>query len=66
MMLPGGTGDTPFQRFLVKASVYRDIARSGRPLRPGMEGYLIAMSNGPHEGGCVTRLFDDAFARIKL
>jgi hypothetical protein len=31
-----------------------------------MEGYLIAMSNGPHEGGCVTRLFDDAFARIKL
>jgi predicted amidohydrolase YtcJ len=66
MMLPGGTGDTPFQRFLVKASVYRDLARSGRPLRPGLEGYLTAMSNGPHEGGCVTRLFDDAFARIQL
>jgi predicted amidohydrolase YtcJ len=66
MMLPGGTGDTPFQRFLVKASLYRDMARSGRPLRPGLEGYLTAMSNGPHEGGCVTRLFDDAFASIQL
>jgi predicted amidohydrolase YtcJ len=66
MMLPGGTSDTPFQRFLVKASLYRDMARSGRPLRPGLEGYLTAMSNGPHEGGCVTRLFDDAFARIQL
>ena len=66
MMLPGGTSDTPFQRFLVKASLYRDMARSGRPLRPGLEGYLVAMSNGPHEGGCVTRLFDDAFAKIRL
>jgi predicted amidohydrolase YtcJ len=66
LMLPGGTGDTPFQRFLVKASFYRDMARSGRPLRPGLEGYLAAMSNGPHESGCVTRLFDEAFSRIQL
>jgi predicted amidohydrolase YtcJ len=66
MMLPGGTSDTPFQRFLVKASLYRDMARSGRPMRPGLEGYLVARSNGPHEGGCVTRLFDDAFAKIQL
>jgi hypothetical protein len=66
MMLPGGTADTPFQRFLVKASVYRDVARSGRPLRPGLEGYLAAISNGPHDAGCLTRLFDDAFAKIQL
>jgi hypothetical protein len=66
MMLPGGTGDTPFQRFLVKASVERDLARSGRPIRPGLEGYVRAISNGPHDGGCVTRLLDDFAASIRL
>jgi predicted amidohydrolase YtcJ len=66
MMLPGGTGDTPFQRFLNTASLYRDIARSGRPMRPGLERLVRQMAEAPHDGGCVTRLFDDAFAAIRL
>lgn len=66
MMLPGGTADTPFQRFLVKASTYRDMERAGRPLRPGLEGYIAAQSNGPHFGGCVTRILDDSMAALVL
>jgi predicted amidohydrolase YtcJ len=66
MMLPGGTADTPFQRFLVKASLYHDSAESGHLPVSGSEADASAMSNGPPDGGCVTRLFDDAFAKMQL
>jgi predicted amidohydrolase YtcJ len=64
LMLPGGTGDTPFQRFLNKAAVYRDVERSGRP--PLSRAFMRAMAEAPHDYGCVTRLLDDMVANIKL
>jgi predicted amidohydrolase YtcJ len=66
LMMPGGTSDTPFERFLVKASVDRDIARTGRPLRPGLESYVRAMTKGPHESGCITRMLDNYIATVQL
>ncbi len=64
LMLPGGTGDTPFQRFLNRAALYRDIARSGRP--PLSRAFMRAMAEAPHDYGCVTRLLDDMVASVKL
>jgi hypothetical protein len=64
LMLSGGTGDTPFQRFLNKAAVYRDVERSGRP--PLSRAFMRAMAEAPHDYGCVTRLLDDMVANIKL
>jgi hypothetical protein len=65
-MLPGGDAATPLQDFLNTASIYRDFARSGRPLHPWMKGYIAAMSEAPHDGSCVMRLLDDAIAKIQL
>lgn len=64
LMLPGGTGDIPFQRFLNKAALYRDIARSGR--KPLSRAFMRAMAEAPHDYGCVTRLLDDMVASVKL
>jgi predicted amidohydrolase YtcJ len=66
MMLPRGTSEIPMQRFLNAASVYRDFAATGGPMRPGMASVLRQMANAPHDRGCVTRLLDDIVARAVL
>lgn len=66
LMLPRGTPDVPFQRFLNAASVYRDFAASGGPMRPGIASVLRQMADAPHDRGCVTRLLDDIVAQAVL
>jgi predicted amidohydrolase YtcJ len=66
LMLPRGTGNMPFQRFLIKMSTYHDSVHSGHTLQSGLDTDHAAMTDGPLEGGCVTRLLDEAIARVQL
>lgn len=65
LMLPRGTADTPLQRFLNVASVYRDSA-SGAIQRPATASVMRQLADAPHDRGCVTRLLDDILARAVL
>lgn len=66
LMLPGRGGDDPFQRFIMKASVYRDIARSNSPLLRNNPGMVKAMLSAPHESGCVHQLLFDMVSEMSL
>lgn len=58
MMLPGGTGDDPFQRFINTASVYGDIVRANSPFMRGNTGIARSMAARPHDAGCISALLD--------
>lgn len=66
LMLPGGNAATPFEDFLNTASVYRDLAPPGRPLRFGAASLMRQISNAPHDRGCVSRLLNDILAKAAL
>ncbi|MHB2166540.1 amidohydrolase [Alsobacter sp. R-9] len=52
LMLPGGGGDAPFQRFINKASLYRDVMRSRSPF--AAPGLTRALASAPHDPLCVS------------
>jgi predicted amidohydrolase YtcJ len=66
MMLPGGTGDDPFQRFINTASLYGDVVRTKSPFMRGTPGIAKAMASTPHDNGCISALLDVISGGVKL
>jgi predicted amidohydrolase YtcJ len=59
LMLPGGSSDDPFQRFINRASVHRDLLRSTSPFLRGAPGFADALLSAPHDPGCVHQMLFD-------
>jgi hypothetical protein len=64
LMLPGATGDDPFQRFINKASVYRDMTRAPNPLMRGNPGLVNAMTSTPHDPGCIHQFLFEVMSEM--
>jgi hypothetical protein len=59
LMLPGGSRDDPFQRFIYRASTHRDFARVASPFMRGAPGVTRAIPAAPHDPGCVHQMLFD-------
>jgi hypothetical protein len=59
LMLPGGSRDDPFQRFIYRATAQRDFARADSPFLRGIPGVPRAMPAAPHDPGCVHQMLFD-------
>ena len=60
LMLPGGRGDDPFQRFINKASVYRDAVRTRSPF--AAPGLTRSLASAPHDPACVSWFISELLA----
>jgi predicted amidohydrolase YtcJ len=53
LMVPGNGRDDPFNRFINRAAVHRDLTRSNTPFGRGNPAVIRAMLARPHDTGCI-------------